>query len=48
MNPLYFIGWCILIPIYKLMFVFKVNGKESKPFIPSSVTGRIEITIFLN
>lgn len=27
---------------------FKVNDKESKPFIPSSVTGRIEITIFLN
>ena len=27
---------------------FKVNGKESKPFIPSSVTGRTEITILLN
>lgn len=31
MNPLYFIGWCILIPIYKLMFFFKVNGKENVP-----------------
>jgi len=31
MNPLYFIGWCILVPIYKLMFFFKVNGKENVP-----------------
>ena len=31
MNPLYFIGWCILMPIYKLMFFFKVNGKENVP-----------------
>jgi len=31
MNPLYFIGWCILVPIYKLMFFFKVNGKKNVP-----------------
>ncbi len=27
---------------------FRVNGKESKPFIPSTANGRMEITILLN
>lgn len=31
MNPLYFIGRCLLIPIYKLLFFYKVNGKENVP-----------------
>ena len=31
MNVLYFIGRCILIPIYKLMFFYKVNGKKNVP-----------------
>ena len=31
MNPLYFIGRIILWPIYKLMFFFKVNGRENIP-----------------
>ena len=31
MNPLYFIGRCILIPIYKLLFFYKVNGKKNVP-----------------
>ena len=31
MNALYFIGRCILIPIYKLMFFYKVNGKQNVP-----------------
>ena len=31
MNPLYFIGRCILLPIYKLMFFYKVNGKKNLP-----------------
>ena len=31
MNALYFIGRCLLIPIYKLMFFYKVNGKKNIP-----------------
>ena len=31
MNPLYFIGRCLLMPIYKLMFFYKVKGRENVP-----------------
>lgn len=31
MNPLYFIGRILIMPIYKLLFFFKVNGKNNIP-----------------
>ncbi len=31
MNPLYAIGRAVLIPIFKLLFFYKVNGKDNVP-----------------
>ena len=31
MRPLYAVGWCLLYPIFKLLFFFKVSGRENIP-----------------